>query len=595
MRRTDHGTAVFGGVLNGWSALLCFEMAYRGLGFLFLFPLLRHLLSLLPGLVGADYLGQDNLSLLARSPAALLLLLAVLLLVGAYLCFEIAALFLYAERGWRRERVTVWGLWREAAIGAAGLLRPRRLPVLLLLPAMALSGFALLSGYLRTVRVPEFVMEAVGADRGLLLLFLGTVGLCHLVLLLYLFGFPSLLLARRSFAGSWRESLALLRGRLLRTAGALAGSLLLFALAMAALAGAGVLGLALAARLLYPAGAARGQFQLWFLSLRGVWRVAAGPLWSAALCSAIVVLYHRARGEARPAAERRSRSLRRAALRVGGVLGTLALLLLFSESEVGGRPLYPEEAVTQIVAHRAGAAFGPENTVAALDRAVADGAQLAEIDVQQLGDGTLVVLHDTNFKRTTGLDLDVWDADYETVRDLDAGAFFSPAFAGEPVPTLDGLLAAAKGRIGLMVELKSTGREQDLVEATLALIHRRGMAGQCIIASMDMDLLRQVKALDPRMPTALTTVLLLSREYDLRDLDAYNVETASLSLGLVVQAHLQGKRVYAWTANSASTMDKILRCRADGLVTDDPPLAAYCIEAAGRDPLLELLTEFLFD
>ena len=57
-----------------------------------------------------------------------------------------------------------------------------------------------------------------------------------------------------------------------------------------------------------------------------------------------------------------------------------------------------------VVAHRAGAKVAPENTLAALKQAIRDGAPIAEIDVQQLSDGTLIVMHDSNFKRTAGDD-----------------------------------------------------------------------------------------------------------------------------------------------------------------------------------------------
>ena len=61
-----------------------------------------------------------------------------------------------------------------------------------------------------------------------------------------------------------------------------------------------------------------------------------------------------------------------------------------------------------VVAHRAGAKVAPENTLAALEQAIRDGAPIAEIDVQQLSDGTLIVMHDSNFKRTAGEDVCVW-------------------------------------------------------------------------------------------------------------------------------------------------------------------------------------------
>ena len=312
-------------VFHNWSTLLCFAMAYRGLGFLILFPLLGRGLSRLPGLVGAAYLGQDNITLLFQRPAALLLLLGLLLLAGLYLLFELTALFLYAEKGWCRERVSLWGLLRGAVVRTASLLRPGRLPVLLLLPVMALSVFSLLSGYLRAVRVPEFVMEYVASDRVLLACFTAVVLLCHLILFLGMFSFPSLLFSGRSFAASWQESLHLLRGRKLRTAGTLCGQFLLYTLAVLAAAVAGVLLIAAGVRLAYPeVTAARGQFQLYLQSFQEVGGIAAGALTSAFLCGVIMALYHKYRADPRPERVNLPRTFRRTALRAGAVLATLA-------------------------------------------------------------------------------------------------------------------------------------------------------------------------------------------------------------------------------------------------------------------------------
>ena len=72
-----------------------------------------------------------------------------------------------------------------------------------------------------------------------------------------------------------------------------------------------------------------------------------------------------------------------------------------------------------VVAHRAGAKVAPENTLAALEQAIRDGAPIAEIDVQQLSDGTLIVMHDSNFKRTAGEDVCVWDTEADVLSTLE--------------------------------------------------------------------------------------------------------------------------------------------------------------------------------
>ena len=78
-----------------------------------------------------------------------------------------------------------------------------------------------------------------------------------------------------------------------------------------------------------------------------------------------------------------------------------------------------------VVAHRAGAKVAPENTLAALEQAIRDGAPIAEIDVQQLSDGTLIVMHDSNFKRTAGEDVCVWDTEADVLSTLEVGSTFS--------------------------------------------------------------------------------------------------------------------------------------------------------------------------
>lgn len=100
---------------------------------------------------------------------------------------------------------------------------------------------------------------------------------------------------------------------------------------------------------------------------------------------------------------------------------------------------------TAVIAHRAGAALAPENTLAALEAAIAAGADMAEIDVRQTGDGVLVALHDDSFGRTAGLDKKVWELDCPSAQKLDAGSWYSHQFQGEHVPTLEEMLAAARG------------------------------------------------------------------------------------------------------------------------------------------------------
>ena len=119
------------------------------------------------------------------------------------------------------------------------------------------------------------------------------------------------------------------------------------------------------------------------------------------------------------------------------------------------------------------------------------------------------------------------------------------------------------------------------------------MEQSCIIASMDQELLKESKKLAPEIRTVYITALLYSDLYDLDYADGYSVETTSLTSVMLIQAHLEGKKVYAWTANKEKNIKKILRIGADGLVTDNPELARYYQDSAGENMLLQLLTDML--
>lgn len=256
------------------------------------------------------------------------------------------------------------------------------------------------------------------------------------------------------------------------------------------------------------------------------------------------------------------------ALSAGGLAALTAAILLSRGS-------------TQTVAHRAGAAQGPENTIAALERAIAAGADTAEIDVRETRDGVLVVLHDSTLSRTAGLNQYVWDTDYESLRLLDAGGWFSPDFAGEEIPTLEEMLQAARGRIRLMIELKETENGQAPLEHTISLIRAMDMEGQCMLASTDLSLLQRSKVLVPELKTVCIVPRLSLGACLVDCVDAYSVESRWFTGGEVLLAHLSGKEIYIWTVNTAEEMERDLLFAPDGLVTDDPALARTII-GAGR-------------
>jgi glycerophosphoryl diester phosphodiesterase len=118
------------------------------------------------------------------------------------------------------------------------------------------------------------------------------------------------------------------------------------------------------------------------------------------------------------------------------------------------------ENVVEIVAHRGASAAAPENTLAAVEAAIASGAEWVEIDVQETGDGKVAVIHDGDLKRVGGVPLTVAGSSLAELQRVDVGSWFGPGFSDQRVPSLEEVLRTCKGRIGVNIELKYYGGEE---------------------------------------------------------------------------------------------------------------------------------------
>lgn len=270
--------------------------------------------------------------------------------------------------------------------------------------------------------------------------------------------------------------------------------------------------------------------------------------------------------------------------KVAAVAAVVVLAVFFSTGLILGVEAAEKEEKTVpiVVAHRAGAGFAPENTIAALEQTIRDGSVMAEIDVQQLKDGTLIVMHDSSFLRTAGVDKNVWETDYDEIRDYEVGTSFSGIYEGEGIPTLEQMLQCADRRILLMIELKYTGHEEGLESSVVELLGQYHMERSCIIGSMNMAILEKVKELDGGIPTVFIAHSLTEEQYDLAFADSYSIEAVSLSKELVERLHEQDKPVYGWTANTCQAMQLVLDSGADGIVTDNVYLTGIYLRNTRR-------------
>lgn len=221
-----------------------------------------------------------------------------------------------------------------------------------------------------------------------------------------------------------------------------------------------------------------------------------------------------------------------------------------------------------VIAHRGASAYRPENTLPAYELAVAQAADMIEIDLHATRDGAVVVAHDAELARIGGRG-EIGAASLAEVRALDAGA-------GERVPTLDEVLDGFGARIPFNLELKQGGRGPyaGLPERAVAGVQARGLLRRTLFSSFYDPVLHELRGLcaDARI------ALLLSRRSPERwveraralGAEAVNPELPLVERAFVERAHGEGLAVYVFTVDPLPEMRRLLELGVDGLFTNVP-------------------------
>ncbi|WP_315852067.1 glycerophosphodiester phosphodiesterase [Tautonia rosea] len=150
------------------------------------------------------------------------------------------------------------------------------------------------------------------------------------------------------------------------------------------------------------------------------------------------------------------------------------------------------------VAHRGESADAPENTLAAFNLAWQRGVPAIELDVHLTADDRLIVIHDASTKRTTGVDLLVKESTLDQLSSLDAGSWKGEPWAGEPLPTLEDVLATIPDGGLCLIEVK-VGPEA--VPALVRAVEASGKSpDQLAVISFNAETLAEAKRQLPDLP-----------------------------------------------------------------------------------------------
>lgn len=237
-----------------------------------------------------------------------------------------------------------------------------------------------------------------------------------------------------------------------------------------------------------------------------------------------------------------------------------------------GLPLWP---YPRLCAHRGAGTLAPENTLAAFRLGHSHGYRMAEFDVKLSADGVAFLLHDATLDRTTNAK---GRADALTWRELsllDAGAWHSPAYAGEPLATLAGVARWCRANdMAVNIEIKPTpGRERE-TGAAVGLDAKTLWAGADVaplLSSFSDAALDAAREAAPELPRAWLGEELPGdwRERVMRlGCIALDLKHTLLTQERVDEIHTAGLRVATWTVNDPARAQQLIAWGVDTVITD---------------------------
>lgn len=588
-----------------WKPLILFEILWKLVTLLVIAPACAGLIQLAIHLAKLKYLTTSNLLQFLRSPWTILLLAVLLLLAALYTLFEIAAVCTcFRQSRFQKVRTTLGRMVRSGLQSVLHFFRGGGpFLVLHLLVLIPLMQFSATSGIFTAMGIPDFLAYYMTKKEFLLPIYVAAIILCCLLSVRWVFSSVLFTQNQCSYRSARATSVQLVRGRFWQTFfSVLVWNCCYFAVLLVFLCLITVV-------VLMVIRATGSNDLIMSQAMRILKLLIQIVLWSFSffatpICMAHLTALLEKRCVQMPEVvlpepvplSRSAKPFRRSTAVLTACCFTVAALglnLSYVYSVFTGKANF-RLALFQnptIMAHRGLSADAPENTLYAFSDAISVGADFIELDVQQTRDGVLVVMHDSNLKRTTGVNKDIWDVDYADIQDLDAGSWFDPAYANARIPTLEETLQFVDKRAKLNIEIKPTKHGSDTLEQDVAeLITRYQYTDACYVTSFSYGSLKKVKEANPEIRTGYLMSVAYGQFYSLKYADAFSLNKVFVTSQVVNAAHQQGKQIFAWTVNSMSEVRSLCNLHVDSIITDDPVMVQNVIS---RDSTGETLRSVL--
>jgi glycerophosphoryl diester phosphodiesterase len=261
--------------------------------------------------------------------------------------------------------------------------------------------------------------------------------------------------------------------------------------------------------------------------------------------------------------------------------------------------------------HRGTRGLMPENTIASMKKAVDDGANMIEVDIQISKDGQVMVAHDAHINRQISLlpdgsEIPEEDATryvlhqmpYNDIRRFDVGSKYHPDFPQQKkmkayIPLLGELIdsverhTSAKKLVPVIYNIEIKARPDEdgfyqpvpatLIAMVMEVVNRAGIGNRFYIQSFDIRQIQEVRKNYPHVVTGfLTSSKTASFEENISAIgfepEIYSPHYKLATPELVAKCHMRGIKFVPWTVNTLEEINALKKIGVDGIITDYPNL-----------------------
>lgn len=560
-------------LFSNFDIFLVFQLTYSFLCYI-LYCILQALLNISLKATNQYYFTHENLLKIVSNPISILSLFLILIAISIYFFIQYAGLTVYYNS--RNKRLTLKGFFKEILKKFKLLKKITNLRFLSLIFLFSVLQYLLFNPSLFRIIIPEFIMEFIISKKLLYFFYLILIIFLFILFIKYSPALYFFFIKEEDYKKAMNTSKKLTKKVFINILKIIVYSLLVWALGF-------IIYLSVTLIVYLPFKFLIKDLTYFFIvfkRIQAVYRL-VGPmiLISMNLFLSYIIFIK----------DINIIKFKKKNMIIRYFLILLGFLLFLEFSDVN---LYSvtDYSKISIVSHRAGGIFAPENTIAGIDEAIENGADYAEIDVQITKDGVLVLSHDETLKRTANIDKYIKDMTLEEIKKVDVGVVFSPKYAGEKIPTLDDILMHSKGKIKLIIELK--GQNKELVSKTIESVKKYNMEEEIIIASLQFDLIKEVKEIDANIKTSYIVAFAYGDFLVIQDyVDIYAFEPSFIDEQLLHILKGIDKEIYIWTINKDKNIYNTINLPIDGIITDNPVWVRYVISNYEFDIGTQVLSE----